>query len=74
MIGITGLIVQNFIHGSVAINVFCCQMVFKLEVSDCDILIPVERTEDIVDQCLGGRTRVIYRDGSGLSRVMYVTI
>ena len=37
---VTRQMVQNFAHGGAAINVFCRQVGFKLEVIDCGILTP----------------------------------
>jgi len=57
---VTRQMVQNFAHGGAAINVFCRQVGFKLEVIDCGILTPVEGVEGIIDQRLGAGTGAIH--------------
>jgi len=57
---VTRQMVQNFAHGGAAINVFCRQVVFTLEVIDCGILTPVEGVEGIIDQRLGAGTGAIH--------------
>lgn len=57
---VTRQMVQNFAHGGAAINVFCRQVGFTLEVIDCGILTPVEGVEGIIDQRLGAGTGAIH--------------
>lgn len=57
---VTRQMVQNFAHGGAAINVFCRQVGFRLEVIDCGILTPVEGVEGIIDQRLGAGTGAIH--------------
>ena len=57
---VTRQMVQNFAHGGAAINVFCRQVGFKLEVIDCGILTPVEDVEGIINQRLGAGTEAIH--------------
>ncbi|GIU11515.1 nicotinate-nucleotide--dimethylbenzimidazole phosphoribosyltransferase [Shewanella glacialipiscicola] len=57
---VTRQMVQNFAHGGAAINVFCRQVGFKLEVIDCGILTPVEGVEGIINQRLGAGTEAIH--------------
>ena len=57
---VTRQMVQNFAHGGAAINVFCRQVGFKLEVIDCGMLTPVEGVEGIIDQRLGAGTGAIH--------------
>ncbi|MCS6233988.1 nicotinate-nucleotide--dimethylbenzimidazole phosphoribosyltransferase [Shewanella baltica] len=57
---VTRQMVQNFGHGGAAINVFCRQVGFTLEVIDCGILTPVEGVEGIIDQRLGAGTGAIH--------------
>ena len=57
---VTRQMVQNLAHGGAAINVFCRQVGFKLEVIDCGILTPVEGVEGIIDQRLGAGTGAIH--------------
>ncbi|MCS6239512.1 nicotinate-nucleotide--dimethylbenzimidazole phosphoribosyltransferase [Shewanella baltica] len=57
---VTRQMVQNFAHGGAAINVFCRQVGFTLEVIDCGILMPVEGVEGIIDQRLGAGTGAIH--------------
>ncbi|WP_198782466.1 nicotinate-nucleotide--dimethylbenzimidazole phosphoribosyltransferase [Shewanella putrefaciens] len=57
---VTRQMVQNFAHGGAAINVFCRQVGFKLEVIDCGILTPLEGVEGIIDQRLGAGTGAIH--------------
>lgn len=57
---VTRQMVQNFAHGGAAINVFCRQLGFNLEVIDCGILTPVEGVEGIIDQRLGAGTGAIH--------------
>ena len=57
---VTHQMVQNFAHGGAAINVFCRQLGFTLEVIDCGILTPVEGLEGIIDQRLGAGTAAIH--------------
>ena len=57
---VTRQMVQNFAHGGAAINVFCRQVGFKLEVIDCGILTPVEGVEGIINQRLGVGTEAIH--------------
>ncbi|MCS6204319.1 nicotinate-nucleotide--dimethylbenzimidazole phosphoribosyltransferase [Shewanella baltica] len=57
---VTRQMVQNFAHGGAAINVFCRQVGFKLEVIDCGILTPVEGVEGIIEQRLGAGTGAIH--------------
>lgn len=57
---VTRQMVQNFAHGGAAINVFCRQVGFKLEVIDCGILTPLEGVEGIIDQRLGTGTGAIH--------------
>lgn len=57
---VTRQMVQNFAHGGAAINVFCRQLGFTLEVIDCGILTPVEGVEGIIDQRLGAGTGAIH--------------
>lgn len=57
---VTRQMVQNFAHGGAAINVFCRQLGFNLEVIDCGILTPVEDAEGIIDQRLGAGTAAIH--------------
>ena len=57
---VTRQMVQNFAHGGAAINVFCRQVGFPLEVIDCGILTPVEGVEGIIDQRLGAGTGAIH--------------
>ena len=57
---VTRQMVQNFAHGGAAINVFCRQLGFNLEVIDCGILTPVKDVEGIIDQRLGAGTAAIH--------------
>ncbi|WP_283629970.1 nicotinate-nucleotide--dimethylbenzimidazole phosphoribosyltransferase [Shewanella baltica] len=57
---VTRQMVQNFAHGGAAINVFCRQVGFTLEVIDCGILTPVDGVEGIIDQRLGAGTGAIH--------------
>ncbi|SIR29817.1 nicotinate-nucleotide-dimethylbenzimidazole phosphoribosyltransferase [Shewanella morhuae] len=57
---VTRQMVQNFAHGGAAINVFCRQVGFKLEVIDCGILTPVEDVDGIINQRLGAGTEAIH--------------
>ncbi|WP_413489802.1 nicotinate-nucleotide--dimethylbenzimidazole phosphoribosyltransferase [Shewanella baltica] len=57
---VTRQMVQNFANGGAAINVFCRQVGFTLEVIDCGILTPVEGVEGIIDQRLGAGTGAIH--------------
>ncbi|MGI2199586.1 nicotinate-nucleotide--dimethylbenzimidazole phosphoribosyltransferase [Shewanella baltica] len=57
---VTRQMVQNFAHGGAAINIFCRQVGFTLEVIDCGILTPVEGVEGIIDQRLGAGTGAIH--------------
>ncbi|MGL4449491.1 MAG: nicotinate-nucleotide--dimethylbenzimidazole phosphoribosyltransferase [Shewanella sp.] len=57
---VTGQMVANFARGGAAINVFCRQVGFKLEVIDCGILTPVEAVTGIIDQRLGAGTGAIH--------------
>lgn len=57
---VTRQMVQNFAHGGAAINVFCRQVGFTLEVIDCGILTPVEGVKGIIDQRLGAGTGAIH--------------
>ncbi|MCA1895476.1 nicotinate-nucleotide--dimethylbenzimidazole phosphoribosyltransferase [Shewanella putrefaciens] len=57
---VTRQMVQNFAHGGAAINVFCRQVGFKLEVIDCGILTPIEGIKGIIDQRLGAGTGAIH--------------
>ncbi|MCL1088368.1 nicotinate-nucleotide--dimethylbenzimidazole phosphoribosyltransferase [Shewanella profunda] len=57
---VTRQMVLNFAHGGAAINVFCRQVGFTLEVIDCGILEPVRGVEAIIDQRLGAGTRAIH--------------
>lgn len=57
---VTRQMVQNFAHGGAAINVFCRQVGFTLEVIDCGILTLVEGVEGIIDQRLGAGTGAIH--------------
>lgn len=57
---VTRQMVQNFAHGGAAINVFCRQVGFTLEVIDCGMLTPVEGVEGIIDQRLGAGTGAIH--------------
>ncbi|WP_413485074.1 nicotinate-nucleotide--dimethylbenzimidazole phosphoribosyltransferase [Shewanella baltica] len=57
---VTRQMVQNFAHGGAAINVFCRQVGFRLEVIDCGILTPVEGVKGIIDQRLGAGTGSIH--------------
>ncbi|MGL5046372.1 MAG: nicotinate-nucleotide--dimethylbenzimidazole phosphoribosyltransferase [Shewanella sp.] len=57
---VTRQMVQNFAHGGAAINVFCRQVGFTLEVIDCGMLTPVAGVEGIIDQRLGAGTAAIH--------------
>ncbi|QFU24262.1 nicotinate-nucleotide--dimethylbenzimidazole phosphoribosyltransferase [Shewanella eurypsychrophilus] len=57
---VTTQMVMNFINGGAAINVFCRQVGFELEVIDCGILQPLEGVEGIIDQRLGAGTAPIH--------------
>lgn len=61
---VTTQMVMNFINGGAAINVFCRQVGFELEVIDCGILQPLEGIEGIVDQRLGAGTAPIHRQAA----------
>ncbi|BAJ00627.1 nicotinate-nucleotide--dimethylbenzimidazole phosphoribosyltransferase [Shewanella violacea] len=58
---VTTQMVINFIQGGAAINVFCRQVGFELEVIDCGILQPVQGVEGIIDQRLGAGTKPIHK-------------
>lgn len=57
---VTTQMVMNFINGGAAINVFCRQVGFELEVIDCGILKPLEGVEGIIEQRLGAGTAPIH--------------
>ncbi|MCK5820134.1 MAG: nicotinate-nucleotide--dimethylbenzimidazole phosphoribosyltransferase [Psychromonas sp.] len=63
---VTTQMVANFMTGGAAINVFCRQVGFDLEVIDCGILHPVE-IEGVIDQRLGAGTEPIHEQ-----RAMYI--
>lgn len=58
---VTTQMVVNFSKGGAAINVFCQQVGFELEVIDCGILQPLEGIEGIIDQRLGSGTNPIHK-------------
>ena len=57
---VTTQMVTNFIMGGAAINVFCRQTGFDLEVIDCGILLPAE-VEGVINQRLGEGTQPIHQ-------------
>ncbi|MEI6859576.1 MAG: nicotinate-nucleotide--dimethylbenzimidazole phosphoribosyltransferase [Shewanella sp.] len=61
---VTTQMVMNFIKGGAAINVFCRQVGFELEVIDCGILQPLEGVEGIIDQRLGAGTHPIHEQAA----------
>ncbi|GGI80431.1 nicotinate-nucleotide--dimethylbenzimidazole phosphoribosyltransferase [Shewanella hanedai] len=61
---VTTQMVVNFINGGAAINVFCRQVGFDLEVIDCGILKPLEGVDGIIDQRLGAGTAPIHRQAA----------
>ncbi|MBW8182544.1 nicotinate-nucleotide--dimethylbenzimidazole phosphoribosyltransferase [Shewanella nanhaiensis] len=61
---VTTQMVMNFINGGAAINVFCRQVGFELEVIDCGILQPLEGVAGIIDQRLGAGTAPIHRQAA----------
>lgn len=58
---VTSQMVTNFVHGGAAINVFCQQLGWQLEVVDCGILIPVEH-KSVHSFRLGNITNAINTD------------
>ena len=61
---VTTQMVMNFIKGGAAINVFCRQVGFELEVIDCGILQPLEGVEGIIEQRLGAGTNPIHKQAA----------
>ncbi|GGP70267.1 nicotinate-nucleotide--dimethylbenzimidazole phosphoribosyltransferase [Shewanella saliphila] len=57
---VTTQMVHNFIHGGAAINVFCRQVGFALEVIDCGILQPLASDCGVVNQRLGAGTQAMH--------------
>ncbi|WP_299491304.1 nicotinate-nucleotide--dimethylbenzimidazole phosphoribosyltransferase [uncultured Shewanella sp.] len=58
---VTQQMVMNFISGGAAINVFCHQVGFALEVIDCGILSPLASWPSLVQQRLGEGTQPFHR-------------
>ncbi len=56
---VTSQMVANFAHGGAAINVFCRQFGWQLNVVDAGILHRVEPSLDVIDQRLGNITQAI---------------
>lgn len=57
---VTTQMVHNFIYGGAAINVFCRQVGFALEVIDCGILQPLATDSGVVNQRLGEGTQAMH--------------
>lgn len=61
---VTTQMVLNFLHGGAAINVFCAQAGFEMEVIDCGIAHPVTGHEALIDQRLGAGTRAFHLEAA----------
>ncbi|NMH64924.1 nicotinate-nucleotide--dimethylbenzimidazole phosphoribosyltransferase [Shewanella salipaludis] len=61
---VTTQMVHNFLGGGAAINVFCRQLGYELEVIDCGILEPLPPTPGLVAQRLGAGTGAIHLEAA----------
>jgi len=57
---VTTQMVHNFVQGGAAINVFCRQVGFELEIIDCGILQPLTGQTSVIDQRLGAGTHAMH--------------
>ena len=58
---VTTQMVMNFARGGAAINVFCRQVGFELEIIDCGIIKPLVEIPGVIDQRLGSGTGAIHK-------------
>ncbi|GGI77810.1 nicotinate-nucleotide--dimethylbenzimidazole phosphoribosyltransferase [Shewanella gelidii] len=58
---VTAQMLQNFVQGGAAINVFCKQVGLDLEVIDCGIIQPLSNEPSIINSRLGGGTGAIHK-------------
>ena len=61
---VTTQMVQNFLNGGAAINVFCAQSGFDMEVIDCGIAMPIDGNPSLINQRLGAGTKAFHRESA----------
>jgi nicotinate-nucleotide--dimethylbenzimidazole phosphoribosyltransferase len=61
---VTTQMVLNFINGGAAINVFCAQTGFEMEVIDCGIATPIDGYDALINQRLGAGTKAFHRESA----------
>ncbi|OEG73131.1 nicotinate-nucleotide--dimethylbenzimidazole phosphoribosyltransferase [Shewanella colwelliana] len=61
---VTTQMVYNFLRGGAAINVFCRQAGFTLEVIDCGIASPIVDEPELINQRLGAGTQPFHRESA----------
>ncbi|MCG9697602.1 nicotinate-nucleotide--dimethylbenzimidazole phosphoribosyltransferase [Shewanella sp. Isolate11] len=61
---VTTQMVANFLSGGAAINVFCAQTGFNMEVIDCGIAKPVADNDKLIMQRLGAGTRPFHLEAA----------